>query len=41
MAFELEAGDYDIEMEYHPVGATEGTLVSCFSPSQTAAVQLL
>lgn len=41
MAFELEAGDYDIEMEYYPVGATEGILVSCFSIAIAVILALL
>ena len=33
--------DYDIEMEYYPVGATEGILVSCFSIAIAVILALL
>lgn len=41
MAFELEAGDYEIEMYYHPAGATEGIIVSCLCIAIAAILALL
>lgn len=41
MAFELEGGDYEIEMHYQPVGATEGIIVSCLSIAIAVILALL